>query len=372
MNTAYDVIIVGAGVSGSYLGGLLAKKGLRVLILDRDKKTKKDSGIVSSRIDSMVKLRKGDVLSRIRKIRFVSPSGKSFFLRSEKPFAYLLDRDAFEKGLRKSATKAGARIRYRECTYFRIYNNHVEAEAGETYTAKMIIGCDGAGSMVRRSLGIAGPRIFSACLNQGKFRGRADEIEVHLNKFFSPHFFAWSIPRTCETGTITRKSTEEYMNYYNERVGFAARKAHYHPIPIGFTKSYHDRALLVGDSCGQVKPVSGGGIIYSMICANHAANTIGMAFDNQRFDARFLGSYEKAWRKELGREQMLQLAARRIYRRMNNQDIENFFDSFGERIEAVGDFDYDRLSSLAAKMPRLKMLKYLLAYIPLMFEWSHD
>ena len=34
----FDVIIVGAGVAGSYLGYLLTKKGLKVLLLEKNKK----------------------------------------------------------------------------------------------------------------------------------------------------------------------------------------------------------------------------------------------------------------------------------------------------------------------------------------------
>jgi geranylgeranyl reductase family protein len=301
MQTDFDVIIIGAGVSGSYLGYLLAKQGIDVLILEKDPVTKKDSGIVSEKITSFVKLKRNVVRSRIKKIRFVSPSGKYFYLRSEKPFAYVLYRDRFEKYVRRLAVKSGARIRYRECRGFKLLSNGVEVYADQIYQAKMIVGCDGANSIVRASLGIHPPKIFNGVINFGKFNDNLSEIEVHLNKFYSPHFFAWSIPHTGETGTITKGNPTDCMKYYNETVGFMPRKTHIHPIPIGFTRSFHRRALLLGDSCGQVKPVSGGGIIYSMICANHAARTIYEAVLTGIYSKSFLSKYEKRWKKELGR-----------------------------------------------------------------------
>lgn len=372
MQTSFDVIIIGAGISGSYLGWLLAKKGIKVLILEKDRKTKKDSGIVSSKIESMVRLRKKDVRGRITRMRFVSPSGKAFHIRAAKPFAYILERDSFEKYMRTLAAKAGATIKYRECTDFRIFRSRVDVYAGEIYDAKMIVGCDGVNSLVRRSLGIKSPAIFNGAINYGKFTGKADEIEVHFNKFFSPHFFAWSIPHTGETGTITKNSPLDCMKYYHEKIGFRPRKQHIHPIPIGFTRSYGYRTILLGDACGQVKPVSGGGIIYSMTCANHAASAIEEAFEKNTFDARFLSRYEKSWKKELAGEERIQLMARRVYRRMTNSEIDRFFDDFGSHIESVDEFDYDRVYTIASKLPKIKMLKYVLTYIPLMLEWSHD
>ena len=41
MSEIYDVIIVGAGPAGSFCGALLAKNGLKVLILDAQKEVKR-------------------------------------------------------------------------------------------------------------------------------------------------------------------------------------------------------------------------------------------------------------------------------------------------------------------------------------------
>jgi flavin-dependent dehydrogenase len=74
-------------------------------------------------------------------------------------------------------------------------------------------------------------------------------------------------------------------------------------IPLSFApKSYADNALLVGDAAGQVKPFSGGGIYTSLVAARHASATIEQAFASGDFSAGSLASYERGWKREIGRE----------------------------------------------------------------------
>ncbi len=54
--------------------------------------------------------------------------------------------------------------------------------------------------------------------------------------------------------------------------------------------------LLVGDAAGQVKASTGGGIIYGVLCAYVAADTIKKYFEC----GRKLTEYEKVWRKKYG------------------------------------------------------------------------
>jgi flavin-dependent dehydrogenase len=51
-------------------------------------------------------------------------------------------------------------------------------------------------------------------------------------------------------------------------------KPSYSAIPLRpLRKTCGERILVVGDAAGQVKPTSGGGIYYGMLCADIAANT---------------------------------------------------------------------------------------------------
>ena len=100
----YDAIIIGAGVAGPFLATLL--KDLDILILEKDREIAvKDSGIVSTSIRDFIKP-KALIQDKIKEMQFISPSGLSFSLQSDNPFAYILKRRQFSMYLRKKARKA--------------------------------------------------------------------------------------------------------------------------------------------------------------------------------------------------------------------------------------------------------------------------
>src|SRR5262249_58859100 len=61
-------------------------------------------------------------------------------------------------------------------------------------------------------------------------------------------------------------------------------------------RTYADRVLVVGDAAGLVKPTTGGGIYYSLLSAQWAAEAVGRAFDRGAFSTAPIGTYEGTWR----------------------------------------------------------------------------
>ena len=58
-------------------------------------------------------------------------------------------------------------------------------------------------------------------------------------------------------------------------------------VPVDtIDKTYLERLLVVGDSAGQVKPITGGGIFYGLLCAKVASDTIVSAFKKGDFSQR--------------------------------------------------------------------------------------
>jgi flavin-dependent dehydrogenase len=194
------------------------------------------------------------------------------------------------------------------------------------------------------------------------------EIEVYLNKYFSPDFFSWKIPQNGEYGLITALHPKDYYSYFIRKMNFPRGSFHASLIPVGTVRSYSNRTLLVGDACGMTKPLTGGGIIFSLMAAKHAASAAEQALDAGRYDSSFLSSYEKNWKKDFGSEILLQILFRKMYRKMTNREIDKMLWDFGPSIEKINfcAADYDKLSSLWVKMPKIKMLKTILSKIPAM------
>ena len=69
------------------------------------------------------------------------------------------------------------------------------------------------------------------------------------------------------------------------------------PIPLGLIRTSFERVILLGDAACQVKPWSGGGIVWSFAAAEIAARKIRKALKSG--DMGILEEYDREWKAEL-------------------------------------------------------------------------
>ncbi|RLC69312.1 MAG: hypothetical protein DRI26_09390, partial [Chloroflexi bacterium] len=81
----------------------------------------------------------------------------------------------------------------------------------------------------------------------------------------------------------------------------------------------------VGDAAGQVKPTTGGGVYYGLLCAEVAADTLDRALATGDFSESLFSGYERAWREMIGRELRIGYLARRLYGRLSNRQVDQLF-----------------------------------------------
>lgn len=353
----FDVIIIGAGIAGSRLAWLLGELNYNVLLIERSEEIKRDTGIVSVEIENFLPLKESHIKRKVKKIRFISPSHYEFTLKSRKPFCYILKREKFGKWLRKMAEK-NCNFTLEEFIKMKV-SSKVEVETNDNkYRAKIVVGADGAFSKVRKIAKIESPRIFYGAIYYGN--EFADEPVVWVNKNYSNSFFSWFSPPK-EYGIITKYNTKRKLFNFlkNEKlVKEIENNVYIRPIPIGFTRSVSNRTILVGDACGQVKPITGGGIVFSLIAAKIAADVINNGIKDGKFSIHTLYEYEKRWKKLLSNEIRLQLVLRKFFTFITNDQVDTFFREFGEKIENINNFTYDRILSLIKQMSIIKALKY--------------
>jgi flavin-dependent dehydrogenase len=134
-------------------------------------------------------------------------------------------------------------------------------------------------------------------------------------------------------------------------------------IPLSpIRRTYADRLVAVGDAAGQVKPTSGGGIYYGLLCAEIAAEVLAEGLRREDLSARFLSRYERAWRGRIGAEIRAGRLFRRIFERMTGEEIDAVFrvlasDGVLEEVAAEARFDWHRGVILAMlRHPRLSGL----------------
>ena len=103
--------------------------------------------------------------------------------------------------------------------------------------------------------------------------------------------------------------------------------------------------MAVGDAAGQVKPTTGGGIYFGLLCADLAAKTIVSAFKKNDFGKNFLRRYEISWRKNIEFDLTMGLYLRKLVARINDAQMEELFsfcsqDPIRELIEKYWDFNH--------------------------------
>ena len=344
-----DIIIVGAGIVGCYIGKKLSDLGHDVLVLDKSRRVKEDSGIVSKRFFRYFP--KALARHSIERMDFVSPSGKNFALQGKRPFAWIVDRKEVSRHLRKNCS-----VSYERVMSVDAGKAGVEVKTNENkYSSKLVIGCDGTFSLVRRQLGIKDPKIIFGMLT--RMKRKKGNVKVYLNKYYSPDFFAWVIPQTGEWGIMSSGNPKDYFEYFGNKEQLQRGEIHSSPIPMGFTESSRERAMLVGEAAGQTKPLTGGGYVFGMECAQYAIRTADLCMQQNRFSRQFISSSYDRWKARFAREIRMQLLAKRFYRRMTNDQVEKVFDTLGQHAERVPIKDYDLLSKTFLQMPKMAIAK---------------
>ena len=345
-----DILIVGAGPAGTYLAEKLASKGIKIVIIEKKKEIGKHacSGLVSTRIENHVDIEKSLIENRIKGATFHSKDTE-LTIKRDKAQAYVLNRPAFDKRMAERAESAGAKIITGNAfENYKIKDNHAYATTSKgMIESKIIIGCDGTGSEVRKEAGLDSKKQqVNGIIGYTDEKNDSDLVQLFYGKDTAPGFFAWKIPRgkRTEYGLASDKNHLDYFRKFTHMHKVKISNVHIHPICFGILeKTATDNILLLGDSALQVKPFSGGGIIYSFICADIASEVITSAIENNDFSSSALKKYDQRWKSILAEKIELGLGMRNTLNSLSDSELDTFFSFLSENrksIELFGDMDF--------------------------------
>ncbi|MFD1511759.1 geranylgeranyl reductase family protein [Halomarina rubra] len=319
----YDFVVVGAGPAGARFARRAAERDRDVLVLEQGEigLPLACSGHVSLDVwDYVPEADRDDLFqNEIYGARFhvggPDTAGEPFYKREV--ISNAIDRVGLDKALARAASEAGADVSDEhtvtgvEERRDRVVVTANGPEGVDTHEARMVVGADGPRSRVREACGLPEPREFlHGVLGFDHTPDDQDYVDVHLTV---PRFFAWRIPRGddgVEYGLAARPGDDVSGRFDRlcEEYGVTMDRRCSGLIPIGPPKRVTGRrSLLVGDAAGQTKPFTGGGILYGMRAADHAAREV----DPERPET--LGDYERTWRSELRTEIRLGHAVRAAY-----------------------------------------------------------
>ncbi len=384
----YDALIIGGGPVGSYIARKLSCKGYSVGVIDKGGRGNKKvccTGIISKKCYQSFLHEKDLILKPGRSARVYSPSGKIFNLRHEEEQAYIINRNILDAMMAKDAIDDGAEYFY-HCTVKNIVieKNYARVDYSrggvfKTLEAQLVIVASGFGSWRLGDIGINKPADYTIGTQIEVHHRDIDGIEIYTGRHIAPGFFGWLVPRDDKkalVGLMAKQNPNKYLK------GFLALLEEMGKIEIngdipayrGITlqppkRTYGDRFIVAGDAAGQVKPLTGGGIYFGLVCADIAVDNVDKALKDNDLRACKLYAYDKEWRNKLNKELRICRMARSVYSRLDNRQLDKVFDISNcsgiiNEIIASEALDFDYHSEVIRKAIGFPMLsKFILSGI---------
>jgi geranylgeranyl reductase family protein len=380
----YDVIVVGAGPAGSYVAQVISKKGFQVALLEEHREIGRPvqcAGLVTHRVFDILGYKCG-ILNEVRGAKIHSPTDKTIFFQAEKPKACVIDREIFDKTIAQKAVASGVELKLgAKVISLKRDGPKIKIEAKsngkkDIMKCSLLIGADGASSIVARNFGFPKPRStlsgFGAeCISdeiQDKYY-----VDILVGNNIAPGFFAWIIPtdKGVRIGLCTSKGKQRPYHYFKklishsgvkERVGKIKIESYVTgTIPLGpLKRPYADSVMLVGDAAAHVKPLSGGGIYLGLLGGGHCADVAIEALKSNDVSMNALKGYGKLIQNDVGKELKRAYQLRKIYINLKDEHLEEGFEILSNEkllsyIAKHGDIDYPSglTKAVLKKAPRL-------------------
>jgi geranylgeranyl reductase family protein len=294
LKQSYDVIIVGAGPAGATLAYELAKAGIDVLVLEKEKlpRYKCCAGGVTSRAAKLLDFDISQVAQDpIYEVVFTFKLGKAFVGEHSEPMIYTVMREAFDQLLVQKAQRLGAALMDgQKVTQIRVSPEHVEVStAAGVFHSRLVVGADGAYSVVARELNMERHTERIAAIESEITVGDSDlarwKSRVQIDLGIIPAGYAWVFPKHdhLSVGAGCRASRARNLNRYYQKfidslnIGertVTRSASHLIPTCTQGRLVWQDRALLLGDAAGLTDPLTGEGIYHAIRSAQLAAPVI--------------------------------------------------------------------------------------------------
>lgn len=316
------IAIIGAGPAGAHLAHELSLQGAEVDLYDARPPWEKPcgGGVTSKALAEFPFLLKNrSPRQMVSSLRLISAAGRDVTVRPRADFA-IYSRRELGRLLRERAVEAGARLHLDrvEETARKAGKWVIKTASGAVREVDLLIGADGASSVIRRRVGIRfGAEDFAYGLGW-HIQGTAGESQVDVRYLDGLSGYLWLFPRADHlsygiasgyretTPAELKERLLGYIEWQNPpaaeliRAGDPLTKFYAAMIPaLGETSWDRLRAsnsaagwALVGDAAGFVDPLTGEGIYYAIKSATLLAKAIGGR----------LSDYEEMWREGFGRD----------------------------------------------------------------------
>jgi flavin-dependent dehydrogenase len=316
-----DVLIIGGGPAGSTAAALLARRGHRVTLLEKDRHPRFHIGesLLPANLRLLEQLGVAEQVRAIgmekRGAEFISPGdGRHQDFRFAEswdkgmPYAYQVRRSQFDEILIRNAERAGAQVlencRVRTVEFagagrgVQVHAEHADGTACE-WQARFLVDASGRDTYLANQLDCKrrNPRHNSAALfaHFGGAHRYSGEREGYISLYWFEHGWFWFIPLrdgTTSVGAVVwpyylKSRTVPVEQFYLATIAacaplaerLAAAQLLTEVVATGnysysSTRSHGDDYLMLGDAYAFVDPVFSSGVLLAMNSAFAGAHTV--------------------------------------------------------------------------------------------------
>src|SRR3989440_4672478 len=333
----YDVVVVGAGPSGSMAARYAAMGGCRTLLIEKRQEigspVRCGEGLARHFVeDTKLPFDRKWVGREVKGAKIFSPNGTELTIEEAhagNEVGIVLERDAFDKAVAKEAAKAGAGIWLKTTATAVIKDDGwvrgiraKRLEEAINIEAKCVVAADGYESQVGRWAG------FKTLLKAGDITGTLqyrltniseghdfpDYCEFWLGTC-APAGYIWVFPKDEATANVgigisldRLKNRVDIKGYLDRWIEQDPRMAHAQPLDMvtggvstapPIKKSVGNGMALVGDAARMIDPITGGGIGNGMLAGMLLGKVLSKCNDKGDFGEAALMEYERGWRAKL-------------------------------------------------------------------------
>ena len=355
MKTMSDAIVVGGGPVGSFVALNLARLGAKVTVFEEHAAIGSPShcaghlSIRSLRNLGLYPLPRKIVENTFSAANFYSPSGTKLSVCLTRPVTCAVNRTFFDRHLAEKAEAAGVRYclssRVRSLLIDNGFVKGVNVEQKDTteekVSAKIVVDAEGISSRLLRQTGLStlnrDRTVYGVEAEVENVKNvELDAVEVFLGKNYAPGLYAWLIPRldgTAKVGLATKTGNpKEFLQRLmlkhpvaSKQLGTAKiTRIAFHPISLGgpISKAFSNGFLAVGDAASQVKPTTGGGVIFGLTCAKIAAQVASEAIRRNDVSSNYLQLYQKRCKGMLGFDVSVMLRMRKFLDSLSDERVD--------------------------------------------------
>jgi geranylgeranyl reductase family protein len=321
----YDVVISGAGPSGSHCSRILAEAGYKVALIEKDTNWRKPcGGSVSSNILNLY--------PQINKLNIAKIKGTKIFSanlhsiekrRDDNLHSAVVDRLEFDNLIRNIAVEKGAELFDNNLSYDFVIKEGKKIgiktkskEGIKEYHGKILILADGMSSKLALKTGLRSKwdlkdiSICKCAIMEGK-----NNLDYEYNYLFFQNYmgYGWIFPLGKNRFNIgcgasaeiasklnLNKMYEQFINNQYIKKNFLNSDYRIiwtasYPLPMnGIVEDslYSDNLMCIGDVAGYVSPITGEGIYQSIYSAKAAADVAIQALEKEDYSKDTLKAYK--------------------------------------------------------------------------------